>query len=642
MPDLKLIILKKNSAISSQSFVKVFSILIILLNIVGSSGIRAQDPSNFTHFFLNPYLLNSSYAGFDGQPSVSFVYRKQWMTIEGAPTIANLSLQVPVNARISAGVNVTNDSKGFFNNSVLLFSMAYHVPIQDHIFLRFGISAGGSWNTVDMKKLEAINDPALANVLQKNASLAGNAGISLHYHLFNFGVALPTLFSPSYVSEDAFNVKEVKPFEALILHASNRFYFNSNKNIFEPYAVYRINTALPSQFELAGIVHLNHLVWAGASYKQDFGISVLGGVKMKNMLAIGGSYSLQKSGADELNSPSFEVSVNYLFGPHRKGAPVYSFVNAVKVKEKAQTGAARQAIATRTQQAEAEQKRKADAEKLKQEQLEEKKRLAAAQTQKQQSAQRTQAETQAKLKREADEKKRLDAEAELKREQAEKQKASESAEETRTLAEQNRLEQQEKARLDAERAKQEREALARKNAEEQARAEQEASARRKLAEEERLRREEARQRQLSEEVLATQQAPPPTDPVPVEGAVQHEEEQLQRLAAHAGNPNQAVEDTARIAGDVRHEFVKHGNHAQELPVSDYVIVGVFKSDDNAKRFSDGLRSLNFKTQFGHLTEKQLWYVYLFKTTNINQARAEQTRVSKLFLLRDAWLLTVEP
>ena len=282
------------------------------------------------------------------------------MTIDGAPTITNLSLQAPLNNRVSAGVNVINDSKGFFNNSVLLFSLGYHVQMQDHVFVRFGISAGCSWNTVDMKKLEAINDPALTSVLNKNASLAGNAGVSLHAKLFHLGIALPTIFSPSYVSQDAFNIKEVKPFQALILNVSNRFYFNKNKNIFEPYAVYRINTGLPSQFEFAGVVHLNHVVWVGGSYKQDFGISALGGIKLKNMLAIGASYSIQKNGINELNSPSFEISLNYLFGSHKKGAPVYSFVNAVK--EKKPNPVTQEAIAARSQQAGAAQKKKVEAQ----------------------------------------------------------------------------------------------------------------------------------------------------------------------------------------------------------------------------------------------------------------------------------------
>lgn len=90
------------------------------------------------------------------------------------------------------------------------------------------------------------------------------------------------------------------------------------------------------------------------------------------MLAIGASYSIQKNGITELSSPSFEISLNYLFGSHKKGAPVYSFVNAVK--EKKPTPATQEAIAARRQQTEAAQKKKAEAQaELKQEQLDQKK-----------------------------------------------------------------------------------------------------------------------------------------------------------------------------------------------------------------------------------------------------------------------------
>src|SRR5690606_8094747 len=174
-----------------------------------------------------------------------------------------------------------------------------------------------------------------------NASLAGNAGVSIHMRSFNAGLALPTLFSPVYVSEDPFNVKEVRPFEAVVLHASNRFYFNDDAYIFEPYVVYRINTGLPAQYEVAGVLHLNHVVWAGASYRQDYGPTALGGVKVKNSLAIGASYSLKNRGIDELNSPGFEVSLTYLFGKQKRGAPVYSFVNAVRPKARRKTTVAR-------------------------------------------------------------------------------------------------------------------------------------------------------------------------------------------------------------------------------------------------------------------------------------------------------------
>src|SRR5690606_29046559 len=292
-----------------------------------------QPSTNFTQFFLNPYTLNPSYAGIDGQPALSLLYRNQWIGVDGAPTTAMLSLHAPLKDRVGGGIQLANESLGFFRHSKVLFSVAYHLPLQDETWLRFGLSAGGTWNTVDLRKLQNVNDQALANILDKSASLSGNAGISLRHRTLHVGVALPALFSPSYVTTRSFAVEEVKPFQSLVLHASNRFYFNANDYIFEPFAVYYINQGLPSQWELGGVLQLNHVVWTGVSYRQHYGISAMGGIKLKNTLALGASYSLKQTGYDEINSPGFEISIGYLFGkPYRK-APVYSFVNAVKPRQ---------------------------------------------------------------------------------------------------------------------------------------------------------------------------------------------------------------------------------------------------------------------------------------------------------------------
>ena len=133
------------------------------------------------------------------------------MTIEGAPTIANFSLQTPLSSRAGFGLSITNDAKGLLNNSSALLTFGFNVPLAKQSFIRFGISGGGSWNTIDMSKLESMsNDLALANILDNNASLTGNAGISFHINSFQLGASMPTLFSPSYMSEDEFTITEIK------------------------------------------------------------------------------------------------------------------------------------------------------------------------------------------------------------------------------------------------------------------------------------------------------------------------------------------------------------------------------------------------------------------------------------------------
>ena len=164
------------------------------------------------------------------------------MTIEGAPVIGNFSWQTPLSPRAGFGLSVTNDARGLLNNSSALLTFGYNIPLAKQSFLRFGISGGGAWNTLDMTRLESMgDDPALANVLENNASITGNAGISLHLKSFQFGASMPAMFSPSYMSTEEFSITEIKPFQSIIISGSNRFYFGKDKHVFEPYAIYRIN-----------------------------------------------------------------------------------------------------------------------------------------------------------------------------------------------------------------------------------------------------------------------------------------------------------------------------------------------------------------------------------------------------------------
>ncbi|MEX2234165.1 MAG: PorP/SprF family type IX secretion system membrane protein [Cyclobacteriaceae bacterium] len=486
-----------------------------------SSVTNAQDQTNFTQFYLNPYLINPSYVGIDGQPALSIIYRKQWMTVDGGPTIANFSLQTPLSPRAGFGLSITNDVKGLLNNSSVLLTFGYNISLAKNSFIRFGISGGGTWNMLDMNKLESLNaDPALGNILENNASLTGNAGISFHLNSFQMGVSMPTMFAPSYMSQEDFTITEIKPFQSIIVNASNRFYFNDDKNIFEPYALYRINADLPPQFEFAGILHLNHVIWLGGSYKQDFGISALGGIKLKSKLAIGASYSLENSGINEMNSPSFEISLNLLLGKRKKDAPIYSFVNTVKEKEKKPL-------------------RKSASELI-----------------------------------------------------AEKRKIEEEARK-------KKLEEEARLRKEEEEAKKKVEELARKAREEEA--------------------ERARQEAEAQAELARNNPPSPvTKPAEI--------------------PPRVVQQPPVDNG--RHETFRRGAHTREIAHGDYIIAGAFSSEANATRYTNGLKQLGYKANNGHLTQKQLWYVYIYQSNDINDARVQRDKYRKLRMFKDAWLMTV--
>jgi hypothetical protein len=91
----------------------------------------------------------------------------------------------------------------------------------------------------------------------------------------------------------------------------------------------------------------------------------------------------------------------------------------------------------------------------------------------------------------------------------------------------------------------------------------------------------------------------------------------------------------------RHEFVKRGNHKQELALGDYVVVGVFKSEENANRVAREYKKLDFsETSLGYCTTKALWFVCMGPSKNIEEAKANRDKYRQQKNLKDAWLLTV--
>ena len=106
------------------------------------------------------------------------------------------------------------------------------------------------------------------------------------------------------------------------------------------------------------------------------------------------------------------------------------------------------------------------------------------------------------------------------------------------------------------------------------------------------------------------------------------------------NPTEEHNEVGLPHGE-RHEFVKRGNSTSEIALGDYIIAGVFKGQANAKQLTDGLKKLGFaEVSFGFLTAKNLWYVFLTGSSDIEEARKRRDKYRKIKMFKDAWLLTV--
>lgn len=500
-----------------------------------TTTLSAQDNTDFVQFFVNSATLNPSYTGIDGQTALYLGYRRQWAGVPNGPALGQASLQGLLSKKLSGGVTLSSNKRGLLNTSAFLFTGGYQVSLAETKMLRFGLSIGGVFNRVDVAGVQNadISDPALLTAQSNNFFLQGNFGASYHTKTLHVGVALPQLFKPAYYSTESFSVTGLTPFQSIVIHGSNRFYFNKNKNVFEPYVIYRLNQNRPSQFEIATLVHLQNQVWFGAGFRQGLGASAMAGIKLNKVSTLGYSFTTG-FGNRMIARPSHEVQLALLFGKrHKDAVGVYSFVNT-----------------------EVEKKKKSPAQ------------LAAERKAKQ--------EALAKKYKETNVHKEEQKKSEAKKEEAKKVEARK----------------------------------------------------------EEVKKEEERKEAAKKKEELTK--PPVKEPVIVEQKPVVTEQQ-----------KPVVVDTARIVSapaivPERHEFVQRTRNKNDLPAATYVIVGAFRSEANARKYSRELTEMEYAdAHYGFISVRNLWYVYLASHEDINEARKLRDEFRNDHNFKDAWILTVE-
>jgi hypothetical protein len=109
------------------------------------------------------------------------------------------------------------------------------------------------------------------------------------------------------------------------------------------------------------------------------------------------------------------------------------------------------------------------------------------------------------------------------------------------------------------------------------------------------------------------------------------------------DPPVKVTEPVAAPKEPRHEIVKRGSHPDELALSHYVIVGTFRSKENAQRYSNELFDAGYANHFGYVSEKHVYYVHVFKSTNLDETREIRNRFRKLnsFQFAESWVLTME-
>lgn len=289
---------------------------------------KSQQPQVYNQFFMNPYMYNPAYAGVEGHSVLFVMYRNQWSNIQDAPKVTHASFHVPLKGGIALGGAAFNVSQGLLTTSAAKFTAGYLVNIDRTHFLRFGMSIGGGMNGLNLSEFDSPDDEAFNGFKDQSSFLIGDFGVTYHFGHFNVGFSLPNLFSYNPVTQKEVSVIGFSPTDNVLFKMNYRGHINDDIAI-EPHVIYRYSAVIPHQFEGTLIAHLKHLVWVGASYRQDAGIVGLVGAKVKEKIGIGFAYEIGNPNISTDLGPTLEVNIGYHLGTKKDHAEhVSSFIKS--------------------------------------------------------------------------------------------------------------------------------------------------------------------------------------------------------------------------------------------------------------------------------------------------------------------------
>lgn len=564
--------------------------IFFILLFAGFLRLQAQELPVYNHYFIYPNLYNPAYLGLSEYSEVTLLHRQQWVGIDGAPVFSNLGLQMPLSNQMAVGLNLGNNERGLLTTTTANGSFAYTLPINDRTFLSFGVAFGAGRQSIDVAQINDLSDPAIAGALDKSFFLTGQAGLMLQLKKLNIGFSLPNLFENEVFSDSDFQNIGLDVLNSTV--SSARYNFELSPYLdFEPSILFISNKTVDSQFKGAGTFYIKDLVWIGGIYGEESGATVFGGLNVNDFLKIGYSYDLNPPQVSGFSNGTHEFYLKFRFG---------------KRKVSRATGSTEDIIAQNTPE-------NTDLENLTEDPEEE----VINDTEQVDEPEKKKTKKRRKKDRVKEDKSTEDNTT----------KTSEVASE----ADGPKIDNTESSNTKENAVKDDSAIKGNKQDEVKTKEEKPVTSDSKVLDNRNTdndREKDERDRNKSEEIKLD---------MPITEDIAKGETDSSEKEADKERENSEIEKTHNVV------TVSQGNGTSELGKGYYVVVGAFKSKENANNYQQQLANSNYPTKIGFNSETELNYVYVTSSEAIENVIdiKDNYRLKQEFQFEDTWILRIE-
>ncbi len=183
---------------------------------------QAQQDPHYTQYMYNMNVMNPAYAGSKENLAIGLLYRQQWVSIDGAPKSATLSMHSPVGKKVGLGLSVISDKIGPVEENNVYGDFSYTLNLGGEHKLALGLKSG-----VTFHKVGLFSDIGNGFVPQPN-DIAFRENSSNIY--FNIGSGLFYYSKKYYVAASVPNMLEAK--HLVIKDNGSEYQFGSEKQHF--------------------------------------------------------------------------------------------------------------------------------------------------------------------------------------------------------------------------------------------------------------------------------------------------------------------------------------------------------------------------------------------------------------------------
>ncbi len=291
--------------------------LSLLLFVLCSISISAQQDPQFTQYMYNTMSVNPAYAGNNGHLAALLLHRSQWVGINGAPNTQVLAVDTPLKNKLGVGGIISRDALGPSSEISVDGNVSYTIQLDSaNSKLSFGMKLGGRIFDVDFSKgLTEDADVAFQNNIKSKFFPTIGAGIYYDTKKGYLGFAIPNFFSQKHYDG------EEQEIAAERLH----YYFIGGKVVdltpdvkLKPAFFVKWVPGAPIIADVSVNALLKETFTFGLAYRWDDSFSTLLGMQINPNFSAGYAYDLTTSNLASYTGGSHELFVRYEFKSSKK------------------------------------------------------------------------------------------------------------------------------------------------------------------------------------------------------------------------------------------------------------------------------------------------------------------------------------